>query len=59
MSRGVRKETMRKLYSQRKAPPKTNLVFTVDDRVRERMLSTIDLADHTSRPWIAPMIDAS
>lgn len=42
----VRKETMRKLYSQRKAPPKTNLVFMVDDRVRERMLSTIE--DHIS-----------
>lgn len=33
---------MRKLYTQRKAPPKTDLIYSIDDRVRERMLSTFE-----------------
>jgi hypothetical protein len=37
---------MRKLYTQRKAPPKTDVIYVIDDRVRERMLSTLE--EHVS-----------
>jgi hypothetical protein len=37
---------MRKLYTQRKAPPKTDVIYVIDDHVRERMLSTLE--EHVS-----------
>jgi len=40
---------MRKLYTQRKAPPKTELIYRFDEQVRQRMLATLE--DHVSDFW--------
>jgi hypothetical protein len=46
LMRGVRDTRMRKLYPQRKAASKTELIYAFDDRVRQRMLTT--LQNHVS-----------
>ena len=40
---------MRKLYTQRKAPPKTVLLYSFDERVRQRMLATLE--GHVPDVW--------